>query len=1303
MRDSMQLNPSLLGKFFSLDCERMLKYSSTPEERRMQDGIPAPVPLQNPLADAVIETGRAWEEKVVRDLLRDRVIVGPEKEGKRLYNRILSYKKTISSLRKPKLGTYLYQSQLEPPPSFYDRYGFQESQIHLNPCRPDLIQIAGSSKEGFFLQVTDIKASHATKFSHCIQATLYTLILRDIVNHEKLLNCEADMGNCSIWLFEQDKPECFSISHLLPPFENFLRYRLPKILLQPAHEASWGLKPSCEWCEYFGHCKAEAEEKKDVSLLAHFPCKARAFLNNLESKATSLDTLESFLQNQEQDKLRNCPFLSEHKQELQAQLQAFKQKQAIPYANPCLFLPKGQNIGIVLTLQESPLTGKVFAAGIHVHGGKEIHGMSAPWTIVAQSDDEEQEKHIVQQFFGKLEEIMRSVHEYNLAQEDFMQKKTLQCYTYYAYERDLLDRIWLKALEDSTKAKQFLALFFYFQSKNPEDTSYAKGSEIPLPLIVVNDVLRNSVALPVHVTYRLRDVSILLKPEKYASIYQENPNLCLPLSNHLRADSMTQAWKEGDKEKIDLAGEEVKVDLEKRMKATFSILSGLREKLGDSLHLYPPKFFLPEGGEPVDSTLARLYFITQYEEALDYLEIHAMHTLPMTQKLESGDAIAIELVEEIKKNLWKAVLLPESEHITPEEGGYNDWVLTEKSEEGEDAQRNFPDFWYRRQNWPPGKHHVAFASLEEAHIQGNKKQITIKMNTSASSPRFENGRCYVLHRRYTDFTSEKILNSLKKLDENKDYFCVGLLNDPHSALSKRNRPKSLKTEAKYNDFVSAFGFTPSQQKAFQKILDSSHQIIWGPPGTGKTHFLALAVLALASIAEQEGKKIKILVSAFTHAAIENCLSSISKLKQQYEQRIPALEITKMGEWKGQAMPSFIAEKKTWYSDNSFHQVVGATVFAIANPLALEESEKFDVVILDEGSQMKVSQAVLAISRLNSQTGRLILAGDDCQLGPISKVLYPDTMDTRLFGSIFSCMKEADPEQKYTSQLLECFRMNETLCRFPAQTLYGQHFRPYSQTIAEQKIDLQEKQELKPLEHRRTPLGKVKILDAVPSKKVRILESTIPQEESWLDWTLHPDYPLVLVVTEGISAAAENRIEASLVGDIALSLRERLKAKDTLYQSDQAFWQNGLFIVSPHHVQIQAIHEQLRQRRTWDYAPLVDTVNKMQGQERECVIVSYGVSDIDYALEEGEFIYSRERLNVSLTRARKKAIVFLSLPLLSPPLMAFSRTDLLQGLDFMLQLRRFAQEQGQTKEFSFSANTRLLISRATVQANEASIF
>ncbi len=90
---------------------------------------------------------------------------------------------------------------------------------------------------------------------------------------------------------------------------------------------------------------------------------------------------------------------------------------------------------------------------------------------------------------------------------------------------------------------------------------------------------------------------------------------------------------------------------------------------------------------------------------------------------------------------------------------------------------------------------------------------------------------------------------------------------------------------------------------------------------------------------------------------------------------------------------------------------------------------------------------------------------------------------------------------------------------------------------------------------------------------------------------------------------------------------------------------------------------------------MDTVDKMQGQECDAVIVSYGVSDVEYALREREFIYSLNRLNVAITRARAKSIIFLPRPLLDPPIQALDH-DVADGIAFMQGLANWCQERSE---------------------------
>jgi superfamily I DNA and/or RNA helicase len=155
--------------------------------------------------------------------------------------------------------------------------------------------------------------------------------------------------------------------------------------------------------------------------------------------------------------------------------------------------------------------------------------------------------------------------------------------------------------------------------------------------------------------------------------------------------------------------------------------------------------------------------------------------------------------------------------------------------------------------------------------------------------------------------------------------------------------------------------------------------------------------------------------------------------------------------------------------------------------------------------------------------------------------------------------------------------------------------------------------------------------------------------------------------------------------------------------DADFWRRGLFIVSPHHAQIRTIQAEFARRRQWRVLPFVDTVDKMQGQQCESVIVSYGVSDRETALAEAQFIYSRNRLNVSLTRARSKCIVFLSRPLLEPSFELLQDEEAATGLAYMHALLDYCRRNGEERQFtvqglSTSPNIAVRIFRARYREN-----
>ena len=89
--------------------------------------------------------------------------------------------------------------------------------------------------------------------------------------------------------------------------------------------------------------------------------------------------------------------------------------------------------------------------------------------------------------------------------------------------------------------------------------------------------------------------------------------------------------------------------------------------------------------------------------------------------------------------------------------------------------------------------------------------------------------------------------------------------------------------------------------------------------------------------------------------------------------------------------------------------------------------------------------------------------------------------------------------------------------------------------------------------------------------------------------LDPAYPLVVLTLEGVQAAGENRVEAALVARLVLALREGLRdGQGKPYADDAAFFEDGVFIVSPHRAQNRAIRRELSQLRSWASPPFVDT-------------------------------------------------------------------------------------------------------------------
>jgi uncharacterized protein len=121
--------------------------------------------------------------------------------------------------------------------------------------------------------------------------------------------------------------------------------------------------------------------------------------------------------------------------------------------------------------------------------------------------------------------------------------------------------------------------------------------------------------------------------------------------------------------------------------------------------------------------------------------------------------------------------------------------------------------------------------------------------------------------------------------------------------------------------------------------------------------------------------------------------------------------------------------------------------------------------------------------------------------------------------------------------------------------------------------------------------------------------------------MDPDAPVALLVHDEDESQDANRTEVAIVEAL-------LDALD-----DPTADETG--IVTPHNAQKGRLNQRFRNVAT------VDTVERFQGGERDVMVISATASDPDYVRSEAEFLLNPNRLNVAMSRMKKKLIIVAS--------------------------------------------------------------
>jgi len=181
--------------------------------------------------------------------------------------------------------------------------------------------------------------------------------------------------------------------------------------------------------------------------------------------------------------------------------------------------------------------------------------------------------------------------------------------------------------------------------------------------------------------------------------------------------------------------------------------------------------------------------------------------------------------------------------------------------------------------------------------------------------------------------------------------------------------------------------------------------------------------------------------------------------------------------------------------------------------------------------------------------------------------------------------------RYGSHMLDMtYRMNDRLCDVIGETFYG---------------------------------GRLK--SAVPDRRMPFVPG------GKMDEVLDPEQPVVLARVDHLQPGMRSGEEAAVVAGVLEDLRRQHRLPP-----------EQIAVVAPFRAQVRLIRSALQRAEVPDQEKVVvDTIERMQGQEREVIVISLAVGDPDTLSSRAEFFFSTNRLNVAMSRARTKVVLVAS--------------------------------------------------------------
>ncbi|XP_028795625.1 DNA replication ATP-dependent helicase/nuclease DNA2, partial [Neltuma alba] len=369
-----------------------------------------------------------------------------------------------------------------------------------------------------------------------------------------------------------------------------------------------------------------------------------------------------------------------------------------------------------------------------------------------------------------------------------------------------------------------------------------------------------------------------------------------------------------------------------------------------------------------------------------------------------------------------------------------------------------------------------------------------------------------------------------------------------------------------------------QRRSILKILTAKdYALILGMPGTGKTSTMVHAVKALLI------RGTSILLTAYTNSAVDNLLI---KLKAQ------GIDFVRIGRHEAvheEVREHCLSATNVQNVDEikvrlEQVKVVAVTCLGITSPLLANRT--FDVCIMDEAGQttLPVSLGPLMFSSM------FVLVGDHYQLPPL--VQSAEARENGMGVSLFCRLSEAHPQA--ISALQSQYRMCQGIMDLSNALIYGDRLSCGSTEIANAKLEF----------------------------------STLKWGLPWLKNVLNPDRPVIFIDTDKLPAleareqkTINNPVEAHIIVEIAKALIKN------------GIGEEQVGIITPYNSQANLI------RQAACVTSLeIHTIDKYQGRDKDCILVSFVRSSENPSSCASSLLGDWHRINVALTRGKKKLIM-----------------------------------------------------------------